>query len=87
MLYVQESGLCLVVLYIDLDGFKVVNDCYGYLIGDKLLVDIVKWMLVNLDQCDIIVCFGGDEFMVVVLDIDFCLCKEKYFEKLLKFIF
>ncbi|MGB3620212.1 MAG: EAL domain-containing protein [Ketobacter sp.] len=86
MSHAQESGSRLAVLYIDLDGFKAVNDRHGHLIGDKLLVDIAKRMLVNLDQRDTIARLGGDEFMVVVPDIDSRPRKEKYFEKLLKSI-
>jgi len=57
------------VMFIDLDGFKAVNDTYGHDIGDALLVDVSR----RLEQCvrdvDIVARLGGDEFTVVLTEI------------------
>lgn len=53
------------LLFIDLDGFKVVNDSYGHNIGDKLLEAVAKRFKTQLDNKDLISRHGGDEFLVM----------------------
>jgi diguanylate cyclase (GGDEF)-like protein len=52
----------LAVGLIDLDGFKAVNDLYGHLTGDKLLVEASKRMLHNINASIFVARLGGDEF-------------------------
>jgi diguanylate cyclase (GGDEF)-like protein len=53
------------VLFIDLDGFKLVNDSWGHAIGDELLVQVAERMRRQLPD-DVLLCrAGGDEFLVV----------------------
>jgi diguanylate cyclase (GGDEF)-like protein/PAS domain S-box-containing protein len=52
------------VMMIDIDKFKVVNDTYGHLVGDQVLIAIVKVLKENTRDYDIIGRFGGDEFML-----------------------
>lgn len=59
----------LAVVYIDLDGFKEVNDTYGHDIGDKLLVSISRHMQENLREEDTISRLGGDEFVAVLINL------------------
>jgi diguanylate cyclase len=54
------------VLYLDLDGFKEVNDTYGHKVGDKLLVQVTKQFLYVIREYDFIARLGGDEFALVV---------------------
>lgn len=54
------------VLYMDLDGFKEVNDTYGHTVGDKLLVQVTKQFLYAIREYDYIARLGGDEFALVV---------------------
>lgn len=62
---------CLVVLmFMDLDDFKKVNDSYGYDVGDKLLKVVVMCIFKFIREIDIVLCFGGDEFVVLLFDID-----------------
>ncbi|WP_299180161.1 EAL domain-containing protein [uncultured Neptuniibacter sp.] len=58
------------VVYIDLDGFKEVNDQYGHNVGDKLLIEVSQRFKSMLREGDTIARLGGDEFVVVMLDID-----------------
>lgn len=53
------------LLFMDLDDFKVINDSYGHVVGDKVLVDFVKEVQKDLRQEDKIFRFGGDEFCVL----------------------
>lgn len=54
------------VLFIDCDRFKMVNDSFGHLRGDQLLVQISKRLRGVLGDCGMIARFGGDEFVVLL---------------------
>jgi diguanylate cyclase (GGDEF)-like protein len=59
------SGSDVTVLFIDLDGFKLVNDSWGHAVGDELLVQVAERMRRQL-PADVMLCrAGGDEFLVV----------------------
>ncbi|HSW52249.1 MAG TPA: GGDEF domain-containing protein, partial [Sulfuricaulis sp.] len=58
------------VLYIDLDNFKPVNDTYGHAIGDELLKTIGARMKQAVRETDIVARIGGDEFSVLLADLD-----------------
>ena len=53
---------------LDIDHFKQVNDTYGHGIGDEVLVNFSKFLLENTRQDDTVCRFGGEEFMVVLLN-------------------
>lgn len=57
------------VCYLDLDGFKPVNDNYGHSAGDELLIDLADRMKKNTRLSDTIARIGGDEFVIALLDI------------------
>ncbi len=54
-----------VVLTLDLDGFKLVNDSAGHLVGDALLVEVAARLLHTTRGCDLVARLGGDEFAVL----------------------
>ncbi len=60
----------LTVGYLDLDGFKAVNDTHGHKLGDQLLVALASRMRQTLREGDTLARLGGDEFVVVLIDID-----------------
>ncbi|TFD99430.1 sensor domain-containing diguanylate cyclase [Jeotgalibacillus salarius] len=55
-----------IVFYIDLDGFKAVNDTLGHLAGDQLLVQVAARLKENIQEEEMIARVGGDEFIVVL---------------------
>jgi diguanylate cyclase (GGDEF)-like protein/PAS domain S-box-containing protein len=64
-----RNNKLIAVAYIDIDGFKEVNDTYGHSIGDKLLMLLAKKMRVLLRESDTVSRVGGDEFIALFADI------------------
>ncbi|WP_236885979.1 GGDEF domain-containing protein, partial [Clostridioides difficile] len=52
------------LLIIDIDYFKSINDTYGHLLGDKVLIDVAKVLDESFAKNDIVGRLGGDEFSV-----------------------
>jgi len=66
----RRSGRPFSILMIDLDEFGAVNKLYGHLMGDRLLVQVSELLHRVFRQTDTIVRYGGDEFLVVLVDTD-----------------
>jgi len=62
----QRSGEGLAIYFIDLDGFKSVNDSLGHATGDELLREIAQRLRARVRQSDLVARLGGDEFVVMV---------------------
>ena len=67
--YSNRHKTHLAVIFIDLDGFKAVNDIYGHQSGDQVLITIAQRFQKTLRESDTIARLGGDEFVAVVSDL------------------
>ncbi len=65
----KRTNRPLVLAFVDVDGLKIKNDSTGHLGGDKLLHHIVSTVRTHLRNYDLIVRFGGDEFLCAFLDV------------------
>ncbi len=66
----RRSGKLLALLYLDLDGFKAVNDRFGHQRGDELLVDIAARLSQSVREDDTVARLGGDEFAIILNEVD-----------------
>ena len=62
----RENGGHADILYMDMDGFKPINDTHGHHIGDLVLIEVARRMAASLRANDILVRIGGDEFVAVL---------------------
>lgn len=66
----KRHGFTLAVMFIDLDGFKTINDTHGHAVGDALLQSVADRLQENTRVDDTVSRYGGDEFLYLLMSID-----------------
>ncbi|MBX9605383.1 MAG: diguanylate cyclase, partial [Gammaproteobacteria bacterium] len=66
----RRHGRMVALLYVDLDGFKCINDTYGHWVGDQLLVSTAQRMVDGVRASDTVSRQGGDEFVILLSEVD-----------------
>ncbi len=66
----KRSGSLLAVCFLDLDGFKPINDNYGHDIGDKILIEVANRIQASIREEDTVSRQGGDEFAILLQNLD-----------------
>jgi diguanylate cyclase (GGDEF)-like protein/PAS domain S-box-containing protein len=62
----QRTGETLIVMFLDLDRFKLINDSFGHVVGDQLLVEVAGRLKAEIRTGDTLARLGGDEFMLLL---------------------
>lgn len=66
----KRTGRYGALMFLDLDNFKPLNDTYGHEVGDLLLIEVAERMKVCVREIDTVARFGGDEFVVMLNELD-----------------
>lgn len=66
----DRKGNMVALMFLDMDGFKIINDIYGHDVGDKLLQAFAARITGCIRQSDTVARLGGDEFIVILPDIN-----------------
>ncbi|WP_305907730.1 sensor domain-containing diguanylate cyclase [Methylomarinum sp. Ch1-1] len=61
----ERYGQAMCLLIMDIDHFKSINDNYGHIFGDQVLIDIANLLKTQVRHADVLVRFGGEEFVII----------------------
>lgn len=78
----KRDGRKFALLFMDLDGFKDINDHYGHEVGDEVLVTVGKRLLKRIRKSDTAARMGGDEFTVILRNIEDLLAVDNLIEEI-----
>ena len=70
MIRASHTGAGIALLFCDVDAFKQINDSLGHAVGDRVLIAIARRLQESVRQADVVARFGGDEFVVLLEDVD-----------------
>jgi len=80
----KRKGWMAAIMFIDLDGFKEVNDSHGHDIGDKVLKIVAERLTDSLRESDTVARIGGDEFLVIQTEVPHRFAAANVAEKIVK---
>lgn len=80
----KRTNNAVALMFLDLDDFKRVNDSHGHGVGDALLKEVAKRIAIDLRETDIAARFGGDEYAILLTDVENKHDAEIVADKLLK---
>src|SRR5664279_6457117 len=66
--HARRNGNAVSLLMLDIDHFKAINDTYGHVAGDEVLVEIARRLVENLRSTDMVARWGGEEFVILLRD-------------------
>ncbi len=66
----KRTGIYGAILFLDLDNFKPLNDLHGHVVGDLLLIEVAHRICNCVRKIDTVARFGGDEFVVMLTELD-----------------
>jgi diguanylate cyclase (GGDEF)-like protein len=75
--YVKRYGASAALIYVDLDGFKPVNDRHGHSAGDAMLKAVAASLSRNVRASDVVARFGGDEFVILLWNVSASIAETK----------
>lgn len=70
ILLARRTEKMLAIIFLDLNDFKIINDTMGHGKGDQLLIAVSKRLVNTLRKCDIVARIGGDEFIILIEDVE-----------------
>lgn len=66
----RRKQCSILLLFIDINGLKIINDKYGHIEGDKAIIQVADLLRESFRDSDVIARIGGDEFVVLAFDVD-----------------
>jgi len=64
----ERYGLCMSVIFLDVDMLKAVNDRYGHLVGSRVLKEVAAVIKKSVREVDIVIRYGGDEYTIILIE-------------------
>ncbi|MFV2061490.1 MAG: EAL domain-containing protein [Gammaproteobacteria bacterium] len=81
--HAERDNVSAAIMFVDIDNFKNINDSLGHIFGDKVIIEIAKRIAENLRDSDTMARWGGDEFLIILPELNSISESEKVAEKIL----
>ncbi|MFV1983626.1 MAG: EAL domain-containing protein [Thiohalomonadales bacterium] len=81
--HAERDNVSAAIMFIDIDNFKNINDTLGHIFGDKVIIEISERIAENIRDSDTLARWGGDEFLIILPELNSISESEKVAEKIL----